>query len=466
MANDTTIALIEQTLIQKIIVEPDHVYEVNEEDFVSDTAVALITSIKNLVNNNVEINARNLHIEVNRLDSISESNIEVLFNGDEVSDKAFEYLYKSLLKEKARYELNNTLVYDLIREGAKKGELDIDKVQEISRDINSLVLSINTDKTLILDGETMLDRYEVITRERAKGNSFYDTGCSHLNSILTEGFPPQKITTIFGPSGIGKSTYALHLVNRQINKQIPSNYISLEMDLISTVDRLICMRHSIPISDIIPNKDSGFIVQEDIVKIVEQERNALGNNKYFTFIDKPVLNLSDVSYIIEESKAIMGVDYLICTIDLGTMISEFNLGSSKASDYEHAMNGLHVIARNTNSHIVIVVQSRRPSQKVVIDCVEDLEKYRPQIEEIKNSGAIEERSRTIISTFRAKHFGLRVIPDDPQVQAMDDLMDITVLKQNMGRIDKVSYLFDPERYILVPFIPEETGPSNFVGAMA
>jgi hypothetical protein len=223
----------------------------------------------------------------------------------------------------------------------------------------------------------------------------------------------------------------------------------MEMDLISTMDRLISQRHKLPITELFPKKNEE--VQEYIFDILDKEKDSLQKNKYFRFVEDTGLSLEDIEIIIKETKRRMGVDYLVCTIDLITMISDFNSSSKKADDYENSLNKLHEIVRRNNIHIVGIVQVRRPQEKVKVSSIKDIEKFRPRIEEIKNSSAFEERSRVILGTFRKKHYVMRLLPGCPEIDYMDDILEVSILKQNMGALKTLNYLFNPQNFSITPF---------------
>jgi len=458
---NTQIVLIEQTLLNKVLTEEGSLFKLNSNDLISVTAKNIFTAIKNLHESNITLNSRNLTIEVNKSDNLDEQSIQSLFDLESVSDKSFSYLYNELRKEKIKHEIKTGLLNELIKETERKINFDPDRIQEIARDINSKILSLNVDKNqLTMNIDDMIDKYLLVLNDRRDGKMFYDTGCRHLNRHLMEGFAPQKITTLFGASGVGKSSYALYLVNKQINKQIPSVYISLEMDMTSTMDRLIAQRCRVNMQSLFPNPNEDNFIEDQIFEIVKAEKERLKKSKYFFFVEQPGLTLSDIDYIVKEVKSRLNVPYLICTIDLITMVRDFNMGNNKANDYEHALNKLHEMAKINNCHFLGVVQGRRPSSRISVESPEDLEKFRPRIEEIKNSAAFEERSRIILSTFRAKHYMERLLPDHPELEFMEDIMDIDVLKQNMGMLGRLHYLFNPSKSMIIPYFPDNTNTDN------
>jgi len=465
LATQFSLIVAEQTLLRLAIDNQEFLNQLSPDIFISDTAVSLFKVLQKLHDNGATLNSRNIAAE----SEIAEAQIQSLLNREIPSEKDFSYWKGVLAKEKAKQNIQEAIMNGMLREVSTKegSEFDLDKVDDLLTNIQSNIEKINGNETILYNGPELLKRYEEVMSERSSRKSYYDTGCHHLNSALTEGFAPGKVTVLFGHSGVGKSTYALYLVNKQINKQIPNLYISLEMDLISSMDRLIAQRHRIPINYLIPSPYRYSDEEEETFKteyaqiLLNREKIRLGKSKKFHFIEEPGLSLSDIEYFINNVKRTLKVPYLIVTIDLLTMLRDFN-GDNKASSAENAMNYTHEIAKRTGCHIIGVVQSRRPQSKVNIQSEEDLEKLRPHIEEIKNSSAFEERSRIILSTFRKKFVAQRFIPQLPELDYWPDIMEVQILKQNMGELPMRYYSYLGESAYLSPYVlPDgETDPYN------
>lgn len=463
MAKTTQIILLEKTLINKLIQEPDFIQRVKANDFISETAQNIFYTLKELLENEVELTASNIHVEINKYEAFSRDQIDVLFTDDAISDNSFSYIHSQLKKERVKQTIREQVVDSLMRETSSKEELNTDKIVESTQRILDELSSLRDVNKLLITPEKFMDTYIQHLYKRSSGKAFYDTGCSFLNKKLMEGFVPKKITTIFGASGVGKSSFGLYLVNKQINKQIPSLYISLEMDQIVTADRLIAQRNNIPIIDFYPDKDDE--IAPHVFEAVEQERRKLSVSKSFLLVEESGLSLSDIEVLIRDAKSYMGTDYLICTIDLLTMVRDFNKdGNSKANDYEHAMNFMHELSKKLNVHFVGIVQAKRPSSKIVVNDIDDLEKFRPRIEEIKNSSSLEARSRIIISTYRERFYAERLLPNAPELIYMEDIMDVEILKQNMGPLGRIQYLYLPEYATLYPYEKSEDNDEVFGGA--
>ena len=109
------------------------------------------------------------------------------------------------------------------------------------------------------------------------------------------------------------------------------------------------------------------------------------------------------------------------------------------------------------SHFVGVFQAKQMLFRLLKD---DIEKLRPKIENIK----ILVRLRTeciIISLFRKKFYLSRYFPQSPNLDSMQDLMEVKIDKQNMGRLGVCQYFFEPESSYLCKWIEEpEIPPYN------
>jgi replicative DNA helicase len=227
------------------------------------------------------------------------------------------------------------------------------------------------------------------------------------------------------------------------------------MNLVSIVNKLLSQRLSIPFDYFYKKDKSDEDYSEYVASEIKIEEQNIKESPYFRYIDKQSLSLHDIDSLIKQAMESMKQKYAVVTIDLLTMIKDFS-GENKASKYEDAMNKLHEIAKKNNVAILGVVQTKRLSDKTVVKGIDDLEKFRPSIEEIKNAGAIEERSRIVLSLFRKKHEANKHFEkDDPILEIIEDIAEIEVLKQNLGEVgNRVKYLYEGEYSKFTPYIEE------------
>jgi len=438
-----SVAKNEQQLLCCLIKNPSFIYFVESKYFISNIARDIFDTVKSLMDQEVTITVNHMINDGNkRNESITEEKINGLLAVDYDANQ-FNFYLRRLKTDYAKAKINNFVLEEVIHETSKKGELDVELLRTLVSKIEENIHIVEGKENLLISPGEMYEQYLEILKKRFRGEISYRTGDSYLDKHLLMGFAPGLITTIFGATGVGKSVYALNLVNKQINKRIPSLYLSLEMDMISTMDRLAGMRGRFPISILYPHEKTDML-PGNIEQYFEQEKKYLYKNDRFYFVEESNLSIADVEVLIRLAKEKMGVDYLVVTIDLLTMLKDFNLrGGNKAEVYENAMNFLHQMARKNNVHIVAVVQANRDADDAKIRTIAEIPvKLKPVINNVKNGHAIAERSRVVISTFRAKYYAERFFEDSDELEIMEDLMEIDILKQNMGSLGHLKYLYD------------------------
>lgn len=443
----------ERAILSLLTNKPELCDRIDEASFISKEGKTYFNAIKHLIDTNVPVNTRSVFLQVQKTWSTCNHSEVSKFFDTKIDIAEEEFLVNHLYENKHKDELRK-LSLELTSELAKNSDIDWDNVSTIGEQIQYYKSMVMGEQSQIeYMPELMIDFAEEIER-RQLNDEYWDTGCSHLNRILFDGFMPGTMTTIAGSPGTGKSTYALYLVNKQINKQVPSLYFSLEMPKMSVLDKMMGQRLDKELKDFRPKSEEGL--DELVSALLEKEGLRLSHNDKFGMVSGRTITLSELERIISEFKKKIKSDYCVVTIDLVTMIYEFNKSVNKANDYEHAENVLHAIAVRQNVHIVQVVQLRRPSEKVSIKTIDDIEKLRPTKEMIKNSGGIEERSRVILGIhFPLNHAKLAFGNDDPYLDIMDSDIEVQVLKQNMGAIGDVLYYdFHPEKSRLMPVYRE------------
>lgn len=135
-------------------------------------------------------------------------------------------------------------------------------------------------------------------------------------------------------------------------------------------------------------------------------------------------------------------------------------GKSVANSYEEAMNILNALAKSENVHIMGVVQFNRNADSYKISTLEDLDIMRPSLNDIKNSHAIAERSRVVLSAFRKKYYADRYLTHIPEAAELADIMEIQVLKNSSGMVGTLlKYMFEGTFFRLTPMLDEDVRES-------
>jgi replicative DNA helicase len=448
--------VVEQQIFNFCLDHPEKVIEIKENYFLSSEGHDLYETLLDLYRENISFTDENIISSGNRINEGITPVLLAAIRNVPYDIKAWDH-YRFLVQEAyAKDRIQSTLLKDGLTSVTVKGRLDVDKLQEIVYEIQECInLSKGKASSVKSIGE-MFDSYQNVLSQRVDGSAFYDTGCSLLNIVLPTGFSPGEITTIFGSTGIGKSTYSLYLINRLINKMIPCFYVSLEMSETATMDRWMASRMRVPLRELFSKKGQ---IDESIYERVRLEREKLEHGRKFAFIDETRVSAASLEKMIGQVKLKMQTDYMVVFVDLATMMEDFSEGTAVA--YEQGMNNLHQMAKRTGVHLVLIVQAinktlenHRPAT------IEGIRMFRPTIADIKNSGAIAERSRHVLSVFRQHFYAQKFFPEDPLVQEEDDILDVQVLKCSNGAVGAiVHYLYDGELF-RVYGIPENYVPQT------
>lgn len=447
-----SIVRTEQYVLNCLWDNPELIYKLDKDYFISSVASALFESLKHLYENDIEFSENQVVIIGNeKHSSITKENVLSL-REQEYDISNFDFYFKNLKRLYAKERIENKLLKETLIEVSSKGDLNVEKVRDLILEMENSLSFIEGKDSSLRSFKEISTSYEGILHLRRKGEYKFSTGDSHLDPYLARGFVPGEITTIFGASGVGKSIYALNLVNRQINKRIPSAYFTLEMSEISTMDRLLPIRGNIS-SDIFQFND--LEKSERAFEILSQQVSYLKSfeDKFF-MIEDASLSSSDLELLIREAQKKMKSEYLVATIDLFTMLTDVG---QKADTIEEAMNNIHRIAKRTGVHFFLVVQANRSADSARILSIEQINNLRPTANSIKNSAAILERSRLVMSVFRPKYYASRLFPESPELELMEDILEVQILKQNNGQVGKiVRYLYDTDTFRIYPYFDEDS----------
>jgi replicative DNA helicase len=429
---------------------PEKIIEIGENYFLSSEGRDLYEVLLGLYRENVSFSDENIISAGNRINEGITPALLSAIRKVPYDAKTWGH-YRFLIQEAyAKDRIQSKLLKDGLSSVTEKGRLDVDKLQDIVYEIQECINLARGEAPAVKSIGEMFDSYQNVLARRIGGSAFYDTGCSLLNAALPTGFAPGEITTVFGSTGIGKSAYSLYLINRLINKMVPCFYVSLEMSETATMDRWMASRMRVPFSELFSKKGQ---IDESVYERVRLEREKLEHGHKFAFIDETRVSAASLENMIGQVKLKLQTDYMAVFVDLATMMEDFSEETPAA--YEQAMNNLHQMAKRAGVHLVIIVQAvnkKLENHRPVT--VEGLHSFRPTIADIKNSGAIAERSRQVLSVFRQHYYAQKFFPEDPLVQEEDDILDVQVLKCSNGAAGAIcKYLYDGEFFRIYP-IPE------------
>ena len=438
--------LNEKQFLCCLLEKPELIEKVEKNHFVTPEAGVLFEVFQVLRAESVTPTVEHLINEGNKRNPlITEENLGPIFK-TEHDVASFDYYHRRLRSDKARWTIEHEVMQNIFIHVAKKGELNVPLLEQFIEQIQENIDLVNGDKTRLISPSEFMNKYMNQVDKRNHGMDLWPTGDSQLDKMLIMGFSPGDQTGLFGDTGMGKSMVGLNWTNKIINKRIPCASFGLEMPLMSTGDRLIALRNHLMLRQLLP-RVSGESLEEFVMELLEKERQRFEKMNSFFFIDETNMYIRDVENLIKEAKKKMKVDYLVAFIDLWSMLKD--VSGRDPGDYEEGMNKSLEVAKRQHVHLINIIQMKRPDSGFRPTTLESLQRLRPTRNSIKNSSAIAERCRNIFGVFREKYYADEYFHDDPEVQSLDDIVEIQNLKQSQGDIGgMIRYYHHPGQFRL------------------
>jgi len=441
---DLSIVLNEKINLKLLKDNPDYLLKHDQNYFLSEIGKDIFEVYKNVYfDKQMELSNQNIILYGNgQNDLITDQLLETIdshhYDVTKFS-KYFDKLKQDFIKDKT----NNYLLKNILIQVNSKDDLDVENLEKLTMELQNNISILKGKEKLFKNPEQMIIAYEEEIKQRFDGK-VYSIGCSYLDKYMLLGARPGLITTIFAHTGVAKSAFALSLDNKRINKNIPSLHISLENDNFLTSERLVSMRIQKDIRQYYNLEENNF---EQFKQVIGYERKRLMKSKKYYFVEESGLSLIDIENLIIEAKKMMGTDYIIVTIDLAGMIKDFG---KDAREIEESMDKVQYMLKRQNAHGILIFQANRETVNTKVKTIDDIEKLRPGLTNIKNSGSIEAASRVVLGLFRKMHYIRQYFPEDPRVEIEDDILECMILKQNAGALKNLKYVYFPTHTSFIP----------------
>ncbi len=268
------------------------------------------------------------------------------------------------------------------------------------------------------------------------------TGLSDFDKKIG-GLHKSDLIIIAGRPSMGKTAFATNIAsniskNNNKNKKIKNVlFFSLEMSSEQLATRLLGELAEISSENI----RTGNLTKPDFNKLMVSSEGLKKLNLYID--DTPALSISSIRTRARRVKRKFGLDLLI--LDYLQLVN----GDSKSNDnrvqeISDITRGLKAIAKELEIPVIALSQLSRK--------VEDREEKRPQLSDLRESGAIEQDADLVVFLYREEYYLARTEPPEgtdkhevwtSKMEKVHNIAEAIIAKHRHGPISKVKLHFNP-----------------------
>jgi len=430
----------EMAVLGSMLIEEDAINQavelINEECFYKDIHKRIFSCMIKLVSKNKAVDLITLSEELKKIGELEEiggvSYLTTLANA--VPTAANIRHYARIVKEKSilRSLINSATQ---IVSKAYEPEVNVDElldksegsIFEISdRRIEGNFISL---KDIIKDSIETIDRlYQQKTHVTGVPTGFIDF------DLRTAGMQPSDLIVIAGRPSMGKSAFAISVAEYAgVAEQIPVAFFSLEMSKEQLVQRLLCSHAKVDVHKV----RSGYFSPSDWPKLTAAAGKLSEAPIYID--DTPAISILELRAKARRLKAhhdikIMFVDYL-------QLMRSSQYIENRQQEISDISRSLKALARELNIPIVAISQLSR--------AVESRTDHRPQLSDLRESGAIEQDADVVVLLLREEYY-------NPTVENRG-IAEAIIAKQRNGPVGslKLSFIKEYARFENLAQVMEE-----------
>jgi replicative DNA helicase len=399
---------------------------ISPEDFYKDAHRKIIETISFLVDKGVPVELLALSEELRRggaLDEVGGASYLASLMDGVPKNLNVEY-YARIIKEKAllrRLILSSAQIITSSYEQKEDADELLDAAQAAILDVAEERTKQGFLPLSALAGTTM----EMIERlaERREAITGVPSGFRDLDN-LTAGFHPQELVIVAARPSMGKTALCLNICQYIGLKGYAAGFFSMEMSKESIVTRMLCADALLDIRSV----RTGYVSERQLQTLrLSAERLSHIN----VHIDEtPALTLMEMKakarrLKMEKSLDIVFIDY----IQLMRTGSRFE---NRNQEMSYISRSLKELAKELKIPVVGISQLSRAPEK-------SRGKPRPQLSDLRESGAIEQDADVVIFIFREEMY----LSKDEREQDAEKkgVAEVIVAKQRNGPTDEVKLAF-------------------------
>lgn len=412
----------EKIVLGGILVQPKNLNvvlsAVSPEDFYRDANRTILRTIARMVDKGLPLELLSLSEELRREGALEDvggaAYLASLMDGVPRSLNV-EY-YARVIKEKA-------LLRRLILSSAKIISASYEEKEEADELLNAAQAAIvdvaeqRTRQGFVPLSEVAPTTMDLIERlaDRREAVTGVDTGFRDLNKY-TAGFHPAELVIVAARPSMGKTALCLNIAQHVgLRTDAAAGFFSMEMSKESLVIRMLCSDAQVDIRSV----RTGFVSERELERI---RLSAETLSRARIYLDEtPALTLMEMKAKSRRLKMEGHLD--IVFIDYIQLMRTTGRFENRNQEMSFISRSLKELAKELGIPVVGVSQLSRAPEKM-------RREPRPQLSDLRESGAIEQDADVVIFIYRAEKY---LSPEELQQNiALQGVAEVIVAKQRNG----------------------------------
>ena len=217
-------------------------------------------------------------------------------------------------------------------------------------------------------------------------NKNIETGFHLLDNYTNGGFNNSDYIIIAARPSIGKTAFAVSLIRNMLHKSYKVAFFSLEMPAKQILQRLLACTSKVDLSRILLGTT---LTQEDISEI-ENTAESIYNSSFY-LVDEPNMKLADLRTRARMLKRECDIDIIFIDY-IGLIESGLSPNTPKHEQVGYVSKAMKQLARELKIPVVVLCQVSR-----------DSEDNEPQLNNLRDSGSIEQDADLVMFIHRRKN---------------------------------------------------------------
>ncbi len=331
----------------------------------------------------------------------------------------------------ARIVKDKALLYALIQKATavvSRAYADKDDVDEVLDWAEQQIFEISQDKisrSFVPVKSVLKGTFQLIEKlyDRKSHVTGVPTGFKKFDE-MTAGLQPSELVVVAGRPSMGKTSFCLNVAQHAaIHEQTPVAIFSLEMSKEQLVQRMLCSVAKVDSHKL----RTGYLSDADWPRLTTGA-GILSEAPIF-IDDTPGISLLEMR---AKARRLMAEQRLgLVIIDYLQLISGRGRAESRQQEISEISRSLKAMAKDLNVPVVALSQLSR--------AVEARQPPRPQLSDLRESGAIEQDADVVIFLYRPAFYRTR--KDEELEEPEDNSTEVIIGKQRNGPTGTVSLAF-------------------------